>query len=334
MIIIFPSLMALALLAGSMLAGTPVRAAHATVNLGTADGFAVLAGSTVTNTGPSVVHGDLGVSAGSAVVGFPPGLVNGTIHAADAVAAQAQSDLTIAYVDSAGRAPTDDLTGQDLGGLTLTDGTYAFTTSAQLTGTVTFDAQGDPDSVFIIQIGSTLTTASASSVSLTNGADACNIFWQVGSSATLGTDTAFQGNILALTSITLTTGATIVNGRALARNGAVTLDTNVITQTPCATAPPPTTAPTAAPTTNPVPSATPETSPTGPSPTAAGSPAASTPIYLSDTSMASGVDSQTRTVTPLVAVGLLLISTIVLITLAARDAGRRTATNRPGARRS
>ena len=217
-----------------MVAGSTARAAHAPVGLGTASSFAVLAGSTVTNTGPSVVSGDLGVSPGSAVTGFPPGIVNGTTHAADAAAAQAQSDLTIAYNDAAGRACTVSLTGQDLGGLTLTDGTYCFSSSAQLTGTVTLDAQGVPSAVFIFQIGSSLTTASASTVNLINGAQACNVFWQVGSSATLGTTTSFRGNILALTSITLNTGATIVDGRALARNAAVTLDTNTITQATCA----------------------------------------------------------------------------------------------------
>ena len=234
---------ALIVLSVFVIAGSTVRAAHAPVGLGTADSFAVLGGQTVTNTGPTVVSGDLGVSPGSAVTGFPPGTVtNGTIHAADAVAAQAQSDLTTAYTDAAGRACTADLTGQDLGGLTLTDGTYCFSSSAQLTGTVTLDAQGVSSAVFIFQIGSTLTTASASSVNLINGAQACNVFWQVGSSANLGTTTTFLGSILALTSIALNTGATIVEGRALARNGAVTLDTNTITRDTCAT---PTPTPTA-----------------------------------------------------------------------------------------
>lgn len=241
-----------------LIASATARASHAPVGLGTASSFAVLGGSTVTNTGPSVVNGDLGVSPGSAVVGFPPGTVNGTIHAADAGAAQAQSDLTIAYDDAAGRACTVSLTGQDLGGLTLTDGTYCYSSSAQLTGTVTLDAQGNPSAVFIFQIGSTLTTASASSVNLINGAQACNVFWQVGSSATLGTTTAFRGNILALTSISLTTGATIVDGRALARNGAVTMDTNVITQATCAP-PPATPSPTASAPVSAAPAASPAT---------------------------------------------------------------------------
>lgn len=216
----------------SAFAISPAAAADK-VGLGTAGSFAVLAGSAVTNTGPTVVNGDLGVSPDSAVSGFPPGLVNGTIHAGDAAAAQAQSDLTIAYNDAAGRACDVDLTGQDLGGLTLTSGVYCFSSSAQLTGTLTLDAEGDPNAVFIFQIGSTLTTASGSRVDLINGAQSCNVYWQVGSSATLGSNTTFAGNILALTSITLVTGAT-VDGRTLARNGAVTLDSNVITRATCA----------------------------------------------------------------------------------------------------
>jgi hypothetical protein len=191
--------------------------------------FAVLAGSTVTNTAtPTVVNGNLGVSPGSAVTGFPPGVVtDGTIHAADPAAALAQSDLTTLYSDLAGSACNDSLTGQDLGGKTLAAGVYCFATSAQLTGTLTLDAQGNPNAVFIFQIGSTLTTATASSVLLVNGASSCNVFWQVGSSATLGTGTALVGSIVALTSITLNTGAGL-SGRALARNGAVTLDDNAV----------------------------------------------------------------------------------------------------------
>jgi hypothetical protein len=196
--------------------------------LGSAQSFAVLAGSTVTNTGPTTVTGDVGVSPGSAVTGFPPGNVTGgTIHAADAVAAQAQSDATVAYNQLAGLGCNTNLTGQDLGGLTLTPGVYCFDTSAQLTGALVLDAQGDSGAVFVFKIGSTLTTASNSSVRMINGGRQCNVFWQVGSSATLGTSTAFSGNILALTSITVTTGASMY-GRALALNGAVTLDSNTL----------------------------------------------------------------------------------------------------------
>jgi hypothetical protein len=196
-------------------------------SLGTAGNFSVLGGSTVTNTGPTVVNGDLGVSPGAAVIGFPPGIVNGTIHAADAVALQAQTDTTTAYNNLAGQPCTVDLTGQDLGGLTLTPGVYCFATSAQLTGTLTLNGLGNAGAVFIFKTGSTLTTASGSRVIAVNGAGSCNVFWQIGSSATLGTATQFAGNILALTSITLTTAASN-SGRNLARNGAVTLDSNAV----------------------------------------------------------------------------------------------------------
>ena len=208
------------------------------ISLGTSQGFAVLGGSTVTNTGGTVITGDVGVSPGSAITGFPPGTVVGTIHAADAPAGQAQSDLTTAYNAAAGTPCTVDLTGQNLGGLTLTPGVYCFTSSAQLTGTLTLNLQGNPNAFFLFKIGSTLTTASGSSVLLINsGGTTCptNLFWQVGSSATFGTATSFLGNVLALTSITLTTGATL-NGRALARNGAVTLDTNTISIAACSPA--------------------------------------------------------------------------------------------------
>jgi hypothetical protein len=205
--------------------------AFAQVPLGNAGSFSVLGGSAVTNTGPTTVTGNLGVSPGSAVSGFPPGIVaSGTIHAADAVAAQAQAAVTNAYNTAGGLPCTTNLTGQDLGGLVLTPGVYCFNSSAQLTGTLTLDAQGSSTAFFLFQIGSSLTTASASQVVVINSPPAnCddNIFWQVGSSATLGTGTSFQGNILALTSITLTTAAT-VNGRTLARNGAVTLDSNLV----------------------------------------------------------------------------------------------------------
>ena len=215
---------------------TSASAAQGPVGLGTATPFAVLAGSTVTNTGPSVISGDLGLSPGSAVTGFPPGVViNGTEHVADAVALQAQTDLTTAYNDAAGRTPFT-VVSTDLGGQTLDPGVYHAASSMGLTGTVTLDAHGDPNAVFIFQMGSTLTTASNSTVSLINGAQACNVFWQVGSSATLGTDTTFVGSILALTSAAVQTGTTVA-GRVLASNGAVTLDTNTIT-TPTCSGPP------------------------------------------------------------------------------------------------
>src|SRR5450830_2171852 len=213
----------------ALLCGASPASAQTAPPLGAAQSFAVLGSSTVTNTGSSVITGDLGVSPGSAVTGFPPGLVvSGTIHAADAVALAAQNSVTTAYNSLASQACTQDLTGQDLGGKTLTAGVYCFSSSAQLTGILTLNAQGNANAVFIFKIGSTLTTASGSSVVVTNGGSLCNVFWQVGSSATLGTTTSFVGNILALARITLTTGAN-ASGRALARNGAVTLDTNTVT---------------------------------------------------------------------------------------------------------
>ena len=200
-------------------------------SLGTAASFGVLAGTTVTNVNNpgTVITGNLGVSPGNAVTGFPPGIVNGAIHAGDAVALQAQSDDTVAYLNVAGRPVTQFLTGQDLGGKTLIAGVYGYTSSAQLTGNLTLDGQGNPNSVFIIKIGSALTTASNSSISLINGAQGGNVFFQVGSSAVVGTNSTLTGDILALTSISLGTGASLLCGAALAQNGAVTLDTNRIT---------------------------------------------------------------------------------------------------------
>jgi hypothetical protein len=202
------------------------------VDLGTADSFAVLGGSTVTNTGPTTIHGNLGVSPGSAVTGILPVMVTGgTIHSNDALAMQAQADLINSYNFAAGEMcpSTNILTGQNLGGLTLTPGVYCFASSAQLTGKLTLNALGDPNAVFVFQIVSTLTTAPGSSVVFTNGVQGGDsVFWQVGSSAVIDTTTAFSGNILALTSITLNTGATITCGRALARNGQVAMDSNVV----------------------------------------------------------------------------------------------------------
>jgi len=250
----------------------PVAAQAAHVGLGTAGAFVVLGGSAVTNTGPSVLNGDLGVTPGTSPTGFPPGVVNGTTHDKDAVAGQAQSDLTTAYNAAAGQQPTTNLTGTDLGGLTLTPGVYRFSSSAQLTGLLTLDGGGDPNAEFIFQIGSTLTTASNSSVVLINSASPCNVYWQMGSSATLGTDTAFQGNLLAFTSITLNTRASVI-GRALARNGAVTLDTNRLDGSGCGTNTTPT-----APGTTPT---APGTSPAGSAPpTPPASPAARPPASV------------------------------------------------------
>lgn len=199
--------------------------------LGTAGSFAVLGGSAVTNTGSSVITGDLGVSPGTSVTGFPPGIVTGTIHIADAGAAEAQSASNAHYNALASAACTTDLTGQDLGGLTLTPGVYCYSTSAQLTGTLTLDGLGNPNSHFIFQIGSTLTTASASSVNLINGAGGCSVFWQIGSSATFGAGTSFVGDVLAQASITMVTGSSL-SGRAVALTGAVTLDNSTVAVPP------------------------------------------------------------------------------------------------------
>jgi hypothetical protein len=226
-------------LAAALAMTVPAAVQAAPVNLATAGPFAVLAGTTVTNTGPSVLNGDLGVSPGTAIEGFTfPAVVNGATHENDEVAAQAQLDLTNAYNVAAGQAvePADDLSGTDLGERKLSPGAYRYTSDALLTGALTLDAEGDPNAQFVFLIGSELKTESASSVLLVNGASPCNVYWQVGSSADIGTTTAFQGSVLALTSISLKNEATVI-GRMLARNGQVSLINNVITRPLCATGP-------------------------------------------------------------------------------------------------
>ena len=229
---------ALVLLA-AMAPGSPVFAQVAPP-LGTVQNFAVLGGSTVTNTGPTIISGDLGVYPGTAITGFPPGLqIAGMTDAADAVALQAQNDNTAAYNYLAGEACSPSNTFSvpaDIGGLTLVAGVYCFASSAQLTGTLTLDAQGDPGAVWVFQVASTLITASSSNILLINGAQQCNVFWQVGSSATIGTNSAFVGSIFALTSIALTTDATLA-GRALAQTGAVTMDSNTVSVSACSVLP-------------------------------------------------------------------------------------------------
>ncbi|MDQ2853328.1 MAG: ice-binding family protein [Chloroflexota bacterium] len=216
-------------LAIGILAAAPLAyaAGPAPVGLGTAAPFAVLAGSSVTSTGATNATGNLGISPGSSVTGFPPGAVTGAIHKADAVALQAKNDLTTAYTDAAGRPVT--ATHGTLGGLTLVGGVYnAGGVVLDLTGTLTLDGQNDPNSVWIFQATSSLTTASSSTVKLINGASPCKVFWQITSSADLGSGSTFVGTIMALTSITMADGVT-VNGRALARNGDVTLINDKIT---------------------------------------------------------------------------------------------------------
>ena len=205
-------------------------ATGAAVPLGTAATFAVLAASTVTNTGPTLVTGDLGVSPGNAVTGFGPGtgtVIGGSIHAGDPTAAQAQLDTTTAYNNAAGRAPF--AVPADIGGLVIPPGVWRAPVSLAITGNVTLDGQNDPNAVFIFQMASTLTASTGSTVTLINFANPCNVFWQVGSSATINANSIFNGTILALASVSVLTGTT-VNGRLLAQNGAVSLLSDVITR--------------------------------------------------------------------------------------------------------
>ena len=195
--------------------------------------FAVLAGTTVTCAGASTITGDVGVSPGSAIVGFPAPCTDvGTLHSADAPAAAAQAELTAAYTTLAG-LPCAATIGPNLAGLTLTQGVYCVGAAASnLTGTLTLDAQGNADAVFVFLMSSTLITSPGATVSLVNGANACAVEWQVSSSATIDVGTTFVGNILALTSISMNNGASLT-GRALARNGAVTLDANTVSFAAC-----------------------------------------------------------------------------------------------------
>jgi Ice-binding-like len=202
-------------------------AAAEDIALGEAAHVAILGGSTVTNAGPTIVFGNLALSPGVSVTGFPPGTISGgSIHINDALATQAHADAFAAYTQVAGETLTTDLSGQNLGGMLLTPGVYHFDTTAQLSGALMLDTGGDPDAAFHFQIGTTLTTDPLSTITLLNG-NSVNIFWQVGTSATIGVDSLFTGNLLADQSITVGMGAT-VDGRLLAINGAVTLETNTI----------------------------------------------------------------------------------------------------------
>ncbi len=208
-------------------------AAQVPVGLGTAGSFVVLAGAGITNTGPTTVNGDIGTFPTPSETGTGSMTITGTNHAGDAVTQGAKTDLVTAYNTAAGESPATAVPA-DLGGQTLNPGTYNSASSLGLTGSVTLNGGGDPNALFVFQAGSTLITSSTSSVNLINGAQSCNVFWQVGSSATLGTGSTFRGTIMALTSITVTTGTTI-NGRVLARNGAVTLNNDTITAPNCTT---------------------------------------------------------------------------------------------------
>jgi hypothetical protein len=265
----------------------PVREAFAAtlpVNLGNATGFAVLAGSGIINTGTTTITGDVGTYPTTTETGFGTVTINGTNHAGDGITQGAQTDLGSAYTDAVGRTPTTTYSPiHDLGGATLSPGVYNDPSSFGITGTLTLDGGNDPNAVFIFQAGDTLTTETGSSVVLENDAQSCNVFWQVGSSATIKTSSSFVGNILASDSITLNTSATI-DGRVLAQTGVVTMDDNTIVKSTCISpTPTPTSAPTATP--SPTPTATPTLTPT---PTPTSSPTASS---AASSLSASGVES-------------------------------------------
>lgn len=215
-----------------VLAGVGSAQAATSPGLGTAGSFAVLAGAGITNTGPTTITGDIGTFPTADITGEGSMTINGANHAGNDVTQGAKPALVTAYNAAAGQGPTLPISA-DLGGQLLVPGVYNSASSIGLTGALTLDGQGDADAVFIFQAGSTLTTASSSVVNLINGAQECNVFWQIGSSATLGTSSVFRGTLIALEDITLTTGATVV-GRMLARDGAVTLDSNTISRPGCA----------------------------------------------------------------------------------------------------
>jgi len=233
--------------------------AQSSVPQGTTSTYAVLAASAVTSTGLTVLNGDLGVSPGTAITGFPPGVVTGATHAGDPVAAQAQADAQVEYNYLDGLPCGTNLSGVDLGGQVLTPGVYCFDSSAQLTGTLILDAQGSCDSLFVFQTGSTLTTSVSSSVEVINNPCAVNcrgggnVFWQIGSSATIGTGSQFVGHIIANTSVTLNFGASVA-GNVIALTGAVTMDTNNVSA--CGMNIPPTPTPSPTPTPTPTPTVT------------------------------------------------------------------------------
>ncbi|HEX8723252.1 MAG TPA: ice-binding family protein [Pyrinomonadaceae bacterium] len=263
----FLAVAALALLLGAAsvpLVNTSTTSAQSGVPQGSTTTYAVLAASAVTSSGLTVLNGDLGVSPGTAITGFPPGVVTGATHVADPVAAQAQADAQVeyAYLDGLPCDPANNLTGVDLGGKVLKPGVYCFDSSAQLTGTLILDAQGSCDSLFVFQTGSTLVTSVASSVEVINNPCSANcrggenVFWQVGSSATIGTGSQFVGHIVANTSVTLNFGASVA-GNIIALTGAVTLDTNNVSACGVNIPPPPTPTPTPTPMATPTPTPSP-----------------------------------------------------------------------------
>jgi hypothetical protein len=267
-------ILALAIVAGVIGVGSAFGAATA-VPLGTSGSFGVLAGAGITNTGPTTIMGDIGTFPTTSISGTSSMTVGGANNGGNAVTQQAKSDLVTAYNTAAGEGPINPVAA-DLGGRTLVSGVYNSASSLGLTGTVTLDAKGDRNAVFVFQAGSSFTSASGSNVALINGAQACNVYWQIGSSATLGTGSSFIGNILALTSITVTTGVTI-DGRMLARNGAVTLDTDTISQSTCTTGSGTTTPPTTTPGTKPPITTTPPTTTPGTKPPITTTPNGGTP---------------------------------------------------------
>lgn len=284
---------------GLIASGIPSNA-ETPVGLGSTSNFAVLAGSGITNTGPTTISGTAGGDMGSSPTGTFTGdtlvTTTGTKYTAvDSVVTAAQTALTTAYNDAAGRTSTATVSA-DLGGQTLVSGVYTSASSLALTGNLVLDGAGDPNAVFIFQAGSTLTTASASSISFINGAQACNVFWQVGSSATFGTSSTFAGHVFALTSITATTGATF-DGQLLARNGAVTLDTNTITNNVCAAAPTPTVTATDTATPTPTPVVTPTETAT-PTPVVTPTETATPTPTVSDTPTPVVTPTDTATPTP------------------------------------
>ena len=270
-------------------------AAASAPDLGTAAGYALVANTTITNTGPTVIDGNLAL-VGPSVTGFGPGVITGRSDIGNAAADRAEADVLSAHDDATGAVPVIDMAG-DLGGRTLLPGIYHFPVAAALHGTLTLDGQGKTNPLFIFQIGSTLTTGTGARVVLTGGASGCAVFWAVGSSATIGTDTSLQGNLMATVSITMNTGATIGvgggrnGGRAFAWNGAITLDTNtVIPPSGSCAAPAPTPVPTPTPTPVPTPTATPvPTATPGATPTPSGPPTstpAPTPVQAPGTTPA------------------------------------------------